>query len=92
MPPYSWLHMESVWWLLLGGLLFAAAIVLARSSASHSFSFRSRSDEDIKKEVHRFADEVEERNGPAPVFIWMVGLGMLIWAVAYTVHSGVHGL
>lgn len=91
MPPYSWIHLENVWWVLGGGLLFTAAIILARTSSQASFTFRKRSDEELEKERHEFAGAVAEHNRPVPIFIWLVAVGLVIWAVAYTVFSGTTG-
>ena len=92
MPPYSWIHLESVWWMFGGGLMVALAIILARASSHYSFTLKKRSEEDLKKETHTFGDAVEEQNRPVPVFIWLVAIGYIIWAISYVVFSGTRGL
>jgi hypothetical protein len=92
MPPYSWIHLENVWWVLAGGLVFAAAIVLARASTTFTFTFRKRSDKELDDEVHTFADDVAEQNRPVPILIWLVFIGYFVWAALYVVFSGVRGL
>ena len=92
MPPYVWIHLESVYWILAGGAIFAAAIILARGVTAHSFSFRKQTDKEIEDSAHDFAGEVKEYNRPVPVFIWLVGIGYFIWAVLYVVFSGTRGL
>ena len=42
-------------WVLLGGLIFTAAIVLARASGSWSFSLRKRDEKTPEDEGHGFA-------------------------------------
>ena len=92
MPPYTWIHLENVWWVLAGGLIFASAIVLARGSRHFTFTFRKRSDQALDEDVHTFADGVQEQNRPVPLFIWLVSLGYLVWAILYVVFSGNRGL
>jgi hypothetical protein len=92
MPPYTWIHLESVFWVLAGGLLVASAIVLARGSRVWGFSFKKRSDEEIDKERHELAGVVSEDNRPVPLFIWLLIIGYLVWATAYVVFSGARGL
>lgn len=92
MPPYSWIHLENVYWVLAGGLIFAAAIVLARATTVFSFSFRKQTDTEIEESVHDFGGEVKEHNRPVPIFIWLVGIGYFIWAVLYVLFSGTRGL
>jgi hypothetical protein len=92
MPPYSWIGLESVFWIIFGGLSIALAIILARGSLAHSFSFKKRSEKDLEEEVHHFAGVVSEQNRPIPVFIWLVTVGCFIWAVAYVLFSGAFGL
>ena len=92
MPPYSWIHLESVWWMWGGGLMVATAIILARASRYYSFTLKRRSEEELQKETHTFADAVEEQNRPVPVFIWLVAIGYVLWAISYVVFSGARGL
>jgi len=92
MPPYSWIGLESVFWLLAGGGLVAVAIIMARGSLYESFSFRKRTDAQLEEETHVFADHVSEQNRPVPIFIWLVSIGYFIWAAAYVLHSGAFGL
>ena len=92
MPPYIWIHLENVWWMFAGGLIFAAAIVLARASATFTFSFRKRSDKELDEDTHDFADDVQEQNRPMPILIWLVFIGYFIWAALYVVFSGSRGL
>ena len=92
MPPYSWIHLESVWWVIGGGLMVATAIILARASRHYSFTLKKRSEEDLVRETHRFGDAVEEQNRPVPVFIWLVAIGYAVWAIGYIIFSGKHGL
>jgi hypothetical protein len=75
-----------------GGLMVALAIILARASSHYSFTLKKRSEEDLKKETHTFGDAVEEQNRPVPVFIWLVAIGYIIWAISYVVFSGTRGL
>ena len=91
MPPYSWIHLENVWWMLAGGLLFAVAIILARASTTFTFSFRKRTDKELQEE-HEFADGIKEQNRPVPILIWLVFIGYFIWAALYVVFSGSRGL
>ena len=90
MPPYNWIHIESIWWVFGGGLIFATAIILARASAVWSFSFKKISQ--TEEEEHEFAGEIKERNGPIPIFIWLVAIGYFIWAISYVMFSRAHGL
>ena len=92
MPPYNWIHIESVFWVLLGGLGVALAIILARGSRSMSFTLKGRSDEDMEKDTHAFAGHVEEQNRPVPVFIWLMLIGYILWAVGYVIYIGKAGL
>ena len=92
MPPYSWIHSESVMWVLFGGLIFTAATVLARSSRAWSFSLRKRPEEPTDEEGHEFGGIVSEQNRPVPIFIWLVAIGYFIWAALYVVFSGIRGL
>lgn len=92
MPPYSWIGLESVVWILAGGGLITLAIIMARGSLHESFTFRKRSDEELENETHVFADHVSEQNRPVPIFIWLVCIGYFIWATAYVIHVGAFGL
>jgi hypothetical protein len=92
MPPYTWIHLENVWWVLAGGLLFAAAIVLARASTTFSFSLKRRRDEAIEEEVHEFPGGVKEQNRPVPMLIWLMIIGYPVWAVLYVIFYGARGL
>lgn len=92
MPPYSWIHLERVFWLFGGGALIACAIILARASGYLSFSFAKKSDEELKRDEHDFAGLFKERNGPVPIFIWLLIVGYLAWAVGYVFFAGVGGL
>ncbi|MDJ0766348.1 MAG: hypothetical protein QNJ97_25455 [Myxococcota bacterium] len=92
MPPYDWIHLENTWWVFGGGFIITLAIILARSSAVMSFSMRKQTEEALENETHHFAGIVSEQNRPVPVFIWLVGIGFLAWAVGYTIFSGKHGL
>jgi hypothetical protein len=92
MPPYSWLHLESVFWVLFGGLAFALAIILARASRYLSFTLKKRSEEELEQETHTFAGIIKEQNRPVPVFIWVMIVGYFIWAVGYVIFSGEMGL
>ncbi len=91
MPPYSWIGLESVFWVLFGGLVISIAIILARGSLAFSFAFRKRSNKELEAETHDFAGAVKEQNRPIPVFIWLVTLGLFVWAVAYVLYSGAFG-
>jgi hypothetical protein len=92
MPPYSWIHLESLFWVLAGGLIVASAIILARASRVWSFSLKKRTDKEIEEETHEFAGILSEGNRPVPIFIWLVIVGYFIWATAYVVFSGIRGL
>lgn len=93
MPPYTWIHLENVWWVLAGGLVVAAAIVLARATTTYTFTFKKRSDADIAgKEAYEFPGGVKEQNRPVPVLIWLVIIGYLVWAVLYVIFYGARGL
>ncbi len=92
MPPYTWIHLENVWWMLAGGMIVTAAIVLARGSRHFSFTFKKRTDKEIDEDSHTFADDVQEQNRPVPVFIWLMFFGYFIWATLYVVFSGTRGL
>ena len=92
MPPYSWIHLENVYWVLAGGVLFAAAIILARASTSSTFSLRKQTDKEIEESAHEFGGGVKEYNRPLPLLIWLVGVGYFIWATLYVVFSATRGL
>ncbi len=92
MPPYSWIGLESVFWVLFGGLIVTLAIILARASLTYSFTFRKRTDDELEAETHHFANAVSEQNRPMPMFIWLVTVGYFIWAIAYVLFSGAFGL
>jgi hypothetical protein len=78
--------------MLAGGLMVATAIILARASRHYSFTLRKRSEAELIEETHTFGDAVKEQNRPVPVFIWLVAIGYVIWAIGYVVFSGVRGL
>lgn len=92
MPPYNWIHLESVFWVLGVGLMSAVAIILARGSRALTFTFKKRSEQALRDETHDFGGVVSEQNRPVPVFIWFVGIGYFVWAIAYVVYSGTFGL
>lgn len=92
MPPYSWIHLESVFWVLAGGMIFASAIILARGSRVWGFSFKKRSEHQMEEEEYEFVDNLKEGHRPVPLFIWLVFIGYFIWATAYVVFSGIRGL
>ena len=92
MPPYSWIHLENVWWILAGGLIIALAIILGRASHIFSFTFKKRSDKTLEQEKHDFAGLVQEYNKAVPVFIWLITIGYFIWAVGYVLFVGTTGL
>ena len=92
MPPYHWIHLEGVFWIIAGGVVLTAAIVLARWSRSSSFTFKKRSEKELEEETYEFAGILKEQNRPVPMLIWLVGVGYFIWAALYVVFSGTRGL
>jgi hypothetical protein len=78
--------------MLGGGLMVATAIILARASGHYSFTLKKRSEEELQQETHTFGNVVQEQNRPLPVFIWLVAIGYVIWAISYIVFSGSRGL
>mgnify|MGYP006292395639 CR=1 FL=1 len=92
MPPYFGIHLENAWWMFAGGVLVAVAIVLARGSRHFSLTAKKRSEREIEEETHEFGDGLKEQNRPAPLFIWLMVAAYFVWAVAYIVFSGRHGL
>ena len=91
MPPYSWIHLENLFWVLAGGMAVTAAVVLARGSRRWGFSFKKRTDEEVE-EIKEFPDGLKEGNRPVPIFIWLMFIGYIIWAMAYVVFLGTRGL
>ena len=92
MPPYQMIHYEYLLWALVVPILFTVAIVLARASRHWSFTFNARSDKQLEEETHEFPGGVSEQNRPVPLFIWLVAIGLLVWAAGYVIFSGSVGL
>ena len=52
---------------------------------------KKRTDEEVE-EIKEFPGGLKEGNRPVPIFIWMMFIGYIIWAMAYVVFSGTRGL
>jgi len=91
-PPYDLISERSLILALLVGGGIAVGIILARSSRFMSFTARKRSDEEIENDVHEFGDGVSEHDAPVPLFIWLLAVAYLIWAVGYVVYTSWYGL
>ena len=83
MPPYDLISFRQFVAMIGIGLGLAIAIALARGSSYLSLSLTKRSDRDVEDSVHEFGGGVRERNAPIPVFIWLLVVVYLCWAVGY---------
>lgn len=92
MPPYEALHIENVVWAFGVGSLVTLAIALALGSRRFTFTFTRRSEDELEADTHEFPTGVREQNRPVPVFLWLVILGYFVWAIGYTIFTGVRGL
>ena len=51
--------------------------------------FKGRNDEQRKREViYRFPDDIEDRDAPFPLSMWMIIVGTLLWAFFYILMTG----
>jgi hypothetical protein len=86
------MHLENVWWMFAGGLLFTIVVLLARGSQRFDFSPRKTDRVEIKRNRHYFGGGVSEQNHPVPLLIWLLLLAYLPWAVAYVFYISQQGL
>ncbi len=90
MPPYDILATQRFFLLYGIGIVVVLAIVLARLSGTHGFTFEKRSDRELEDDVHEFGGDVSENRRPVPWLIWLVFVGYFAWAALYVVWSGGH--
>jgi hypothetical protein len=74
--------------------LFAAiiAVVLLAVALGYTHFRGGDSDERLTKIVHTYPSDIEERNSPFPLFLALVILGTVLWAVGYIVAHGIYGV
>lgn len=54
---------------------------------------RTRASEERKQKIIRaFSGDIEERNAPFPLFLILVIIGFVLWAVFYTLGTGILGV
>jgi hypothetical protein len=80
------MQLEYLLYALVGAPLVIGLIWLAVRS-DLTVSFRKRSEEELGREVHSFGD-VSEGHRPLTLFLAVLLVLFLVWAVAYTLHSG----
>jgi hypothetical protein len=88
-PPYDRVHESHVLYILLGGLLLTGLIVLAALSR-HLGVGRPKTEEEHAGEEHEFAEGIREGHRRVPLFIVVMLVLLVLWAVGYTVFSGSH--
>ena len=86
MPPYSTMHWRYLIMLLLGGVFLTAMIWLAVKSKDWTFTFRRRSEEESEQDIHEFG-EVKEGHRPMPVFLVVLTVAFVVWALFYTLYT-----
>lgn len=74
--------------------LFPAIVALVLLAVALGYThFRAKDSEDRKSRVvGTYPSEIEERNAPFPLFLTLVILGTVLWAVAYIVAHGIYGV
>jgi hypothetical protein len=70
--------------------IIAVVLIAVALGATH---FRTGSSEERRKKVvHAYPSDIEERNGPFPLFLALVIFGTVLWAVGYIVAHGIYGV
>lgn len=92
MPPYDLINLRYFLLMMGVGIGVPLLVVLARGATRYTFSFRRRSDAEIERSRHEFGGGVEETDRPVPLFIWLIILLVFLWAVGYTIYTGLFGL
>jgi hypothetical protein len=74
--------------------LFSAIVTVLLLAAALGYThFRGEDSEERRtKIVHTYPSEIEERNAPFPLFLTLVILGTVLWAVGYIVAHGIYGV
>jgi len=90
MPPYSAIHNEYLLYILLGGGLLTALLVLALYSGKWTIGSRRQDDPQQDDQVHEFGGGVREGHGPVPLFLVVMLVLFVIWAIGYTLFAGAH--
>lgn len=90
MPPYESMQAQDVLFMITVGLGLVIAVALARGSRTLFLAIRKR---DLEEEARptEVAEGIREGHGPIPLFIWVLAIGYLAWAVGYIIYSGMYG-
>lgn len=68
------------------------AVVLVALALSFSHFHGKGTDERKERVTLRFPSELEERNAPFPLFLFLLILGTVVWAVGYILMHGFLGV
>lgn len=88
MPPYDQIHTDNLYYILLGGLLTVGLVGLAVLSRDLTFTWRRKSEEEYEADVHEFGGGVREGHRPVPLFLVIMLVLFITWAIIYTAHTG----
>lgn len=69
-----------------------AALVLLTLALGYSHFKGGDTEERQTKIVHVYPSGIEERNAPFPLFLTLVILGTVLWAIGYVVAHGIYGV
>ncbi len=91
MPPYNQIHAEYLAYMLLGGGLLTVLLALAVFSRRLTVTTRKMTDQMYEDGVHDFG-EVREGHRPVPLFLIVLLVLFVLWAIGYTVYSATNFL
>jgi hypothetical protein len=68
------------------------SVLLVAAALAFSHFHGKGTDERKEKVIQRFPSELEERNAPFPLFLFLLILGTVIWAIGYILMCGLLGV
>ncbi len=87
MPPYNQIHAEYFWYIILGGLVFTGLVWLAVVSRVYTLGRTIRDEREHDDKPHSFGGGLREGRGRMPIFLWLMLVLFVVWAVGYTLYS-----
>lgn len=89
MPPYDRIHDEYLVYILVGGPLLLLLLWLAVLSRRLTVTTRRLSEQEYQDAVHDFGP-VREGHRPVPLFLVVLIVLFVAWAIGYTFYSVEH--
>ncbi|NLI81323.1 MAG: hypothetical protein GX443_06495 [Deltaproteobacteria bacterium] len=74
--------------------LFPAIVTVVLVALALGFThFRGKDSQTrMDKVIHTYPSDIRERNAPFPLFLILVIVGTVLWAVGYIVAHGIYGV